>query len=57
MVSAIINENYATLELKPIDKLDSYVAFNEIPAEMGFFRQVLRVAVIDYLEHYTLSIS
>ncbi|KAI9365850.1 hypothetical protein BD770DRAFT_377378 [Pilaira anomala] len=56
-VMAIINENYATLELKPMDKLDSYVAFNEIPAEMGFFRQVLRVAVIDYLEHYTLSIS
>ncbi|KAG2231802.1 hypothetical protein INT48_005457 [Thamnidium elegans] len=56
-VMAIINENYATLELKPMDKLDSYVAFNEIPAEMGFFRQVLRVAVIDYLEYYTWSIS
>lgn len=40
-----------------MDKLDSYVAFNEIPAEMGFFRQVLRVTVIDYLEYYTWSIS
>jgi hypothetical protein len=54
---AIINENYATLELKPMDKIHLYVAFNEIPAEMGFFRQILRVAVIDYLEYYTLSIS
>jgi hypothetical protein len=54
---AIINEHYATLELKPMDKLDFYIAFNEIPAEMGFFRQVLRVVVIDYLEYYTLIIS
>lgn len=54
---AIINENYASLELKPMDKLDFYVPFNEIPTEMGFFRQVLRVVTIDYLEYYTLSIS
>lgn len=54
---AIINENYATLELKSMDKLESYVAFSEIPSEMGFFRQLLRVTVIDYLEYYTLSIS
>lgn len=40
-----------------MDKLDFYVAFNEIPIEMGFFRQALRVVVIDYLEYYTLSIS
>jgi hypothetical protein len=40
-----------------MDKLDFYIAFNEIPSEMGFFRQVLRVVVTDYLEHYTLSIS
>ncbi|KAI9469989.1 MAG: hypothetical protein EXX96DRAFT_588317 [Benjaminiella poitrasii] len=56
-VMFVINENYATLELLPLDKLDSYISFNEIPTEMGFFRQVLRVAVIDYLEYYTLSIS
>ncbi|KAL9544274.1 hypothetical protein MBANPS3_007709 [Mucor bainieri] len=56
-VMAIISENYATLELKPMDKLDMYVAFNEIPAEMGFFRQVLRVVVIDYLEYYATKIS
>jgi hypothetical protein len=40
-----------------MDKLDLYVAFNEIPAEMGFFRQVLRVVVIDYLEYYATEIS
>jgi hypothetical protein len=40
-----------------MDKLDLYVAFNEIPTEMGFFRQVFRVVVIDYLEYFTLSIS
>lgn len=56
-VMSIISENYATLELKPMDKLDLYVAFNEIPAEMGFFRQVLRVVVIDYLEYYATEIS
>ncbi|GAN07519.1 conserved hypothetical protein [Mucor ambiguus] len=56
-VMAIISENYATLELKPMDKLDLYVAFNEIPTEMGFFRQVLRVVVIDYLEYYATKIS
>lgn len=55
-MQAIINVNYATLELKAMDKLDLYVAFNEIPTEMGFFRQVLRVTVIDYMEFYTLSI-
>ncbi|KAI7895712.1 uncharacterized protein EV154DRAFT_494685 [Mucor mucedo] len=54
-VMAIINVNYATLELKAMDKLDSYVSFNEIPAEMGFFRQVLRVVVIDYLECYNIE--
>ncbi|KAG1119927.1 hypothetical protein G6F42_012866 [Rhizopus arrhizus] len=56
-VMSIISENYATLELKPMDKLDLYVAFNEIPTEMGFFRQVLRVVVIDYLEYYATKIS
>ncbi|KAK4519064.1 uncharacterized protein ATC70_009294 [Mucor velutinosus] len=56
-VMAIISEKYATLELKPMDKLDLYVAFNEIPTEMGFFRQVLRVVVIDYLEYYASKIS
>ncbi|KAL7313159.1 hypothetical protein PS15m_006940 [Mucor circinelloides] len=56
-VMSIISENYATLELKPMDKLDLYVAFNEIPTEMGFFRQVLRVVVIDYLEYYAAKIS
>lgn len=40
-----------------MDKLDLYVAFNEIPTEMGFFRQVLRVVVNDYLEYYTTKIS
>lgn len=48
-VMAIINENYATLDLKPVDKLDLYVSFSEIPSEMGFFRQLLRVTVIDYM--------
>lgn len=47
--AAIINENYATLDLKPVDKLDLYVSFSEIPSEMGFFRQLLRVTVIDYM--------
>lgn len=54
---AVINENYATLELKPMNKLEDYfVVFNEIPNEMGFFRQVLRIAVTDYLSFYTSSI-
>ncbi|CAO3618176.1 unnamed protein product [Mucor fragilis] len=56
-VMSVISENYATLELRPMDKLDLYVAFNEIPTEMGFFRQVLRVVVNDYLEYYTTKIS
>ncbi|KAI7899470.1 uncharacterized protein BX663DRAFT_521020 [Cokeromyces recurvatus] len=56
-VMSVINENYATLELKPMDKLDSYIVFNEIPMEMGFFRQIVRMAVTDYLEYYTLSMS
>ncbi|KAI8371230.1 hypothetical protein EDC96DRAFT_501897 [Choanephora cucurbitarum] len=48
-VMTIINEHYATLELKPMNKLDFYLPFNEIPGEMGFFRQVLRVVVSDYM--------
>ncbi|CEP15245.1 hypothetical protein [Parasitella parasitica] len=56
-VMAIIRENYATLELKSMDTLDSYIAFNEVPVEMGFFRQLLRVVAIDYLEFYTTKIS
>ncbi|KAI8646828.1 hypothetical protein BD408DRAFT_409279 [Parasitella parasitica] len=56
-VMAIIRENYSTLQLKSMDKLDSYVAFNEVPVEMGFFRQLLRVVVIDYLEYYAIKIA
>ena len=48
---AIINEHYATLGLKPMNKLDFYLPFNEIPGDMGFFRQVLRVVVSDYMSN------
>ncbi|KAI9018618.1 hypothetical protein CLU79DRAFT_761163 [Phycomyces nitens] len=47
-VMNIINENYATLDLAPMDKLDMFSIYNEVPAEMGFFRQVLRTVVSDY---------
>ena len=40
-----------------MERLDVYIAYSEIPSEMGFFRQLLRVVVIDYLEYYTISIS
>ncbi|KAI8380721.1 hypothetical protein BD560DRAFT_431913 [Blakeslea trispora] len=50
-VMAIINEHYATLGLKPMNKLDFYLPFNEIPGDMGFFRQVLRVVVSDYMSN------
>ncbi|KAI8987767.1 hypothetical protein BDF20DRAFT_985180 [Mycotypha africana] len=56
-VMSVINENYATLELKRTDKVDSYIMFKEIPNEMGFFRYLLRIAVVDYMNFYTASIS
>ncbi|KAG0169820.1 hypothetical protein DFQ29_009532 [Apophysomyces sp. BC1021] len=47
-VLGIINENYNTLELIPMEKLDHYAPYNEIPTEMGFFCQLLRTCVSDY---------
>lgn len=44
----IINENYNTLELVPMEKLDQFTPYNEIPGEMGYFCQLLRTCVIDY---------
>ncbi|KAI8993533.1 hypothetical protein BDB01DRAFT_847396 [Pilobolus umbonatus] len=49
-VTSIINHNYATLELSPISNINTCAAYTEIPSEMGFFRQTLRIAVKDYLE-------
>jgi hypothetical protein len=43
----VIKENYDTLELRPAERLDQYNAYSEIPSEMGFFRNILRVAAID----------
>ncbi|GAB5593004.1 hypothetical protein Unana1_07904 [Umbelopsis nana] len=46
-VSVVIKENYDTLELRATDRLDQHSPYSEIPAEMPFFRNILRVAAID----------
>ncbi|KAI7877700.1 DUF1741-domain-containing protein [Lichtheimia hyalospora FSU 10163] len=54
-VLGIINEHYDTLELGPVGKADQYTPYHEIPAEMAFFRHVLRTATTDYIAHITQS--
>lgn len=36
-------------------KADQYTPYHEIPAEMAFFRHVLRTATTDYIAHITQS--
>lgn len=45
--AVVIKENYDTLELRATDRLDQHSPYSEIPAEMPFFRNILRVATID----------
>ncbi|KAI8339698.1 hypothetical protein BC941DRAFT_501151 [Chlamydoabsidia padenii] len=47
-VLALIQEHFATLSLEPVDKLDHFTPYNEIPNEMGYFRYLLRIVVGDY---------
>lgn len=48
-VLALIQEHFATLSLEPVDKLDHFTPYNEIPNEMGYFRYLLRIVVGDYM--------
>ncbi|KAI7858246.1 hypothetical protein BDC45DRAFT_499180 [Circinella umbellata] len=48
-VMAVIKDNYDTLELSPVEKVERYTSYTELPAEMAFFRQVLRMATTDYI--------
>ncbi|KAI8367579.1 uncharacterized protein BYT42DRAFT_131682 [Radiomyces spectabilis] len=56
-VIGIIHDNYGTLELAPMGKLDSVGGYKEAPAEMGFLRHMLRIAVEDYCGHLSPSES
>ena len=46
---AVIKDNYDTLQLSPVEKVERYTSYTELPAEMAFFRQVLRTATTDYI--------
>lgn len=46
-VIVVIKDNYDTLELKSSERLEQFSPYNEIPREMPFFRNVLRVAATD----------
>ncbi|KAI8145127.1 hypothetical protein BJV82DRAFT_655834 [Fennellomyces sp. T-0311] len=48
-VMAVIKDNFDTLQLAPVEKVERYTSYSELPAEMGFFRQVLRTATTDYI--------
>ncbi|KAI8089999.1 uncharacterized protein BX664DRAFT_334428 [Halteromyces radiatus] len=48
-VMALIQEHFATLTLAPMDKLEQFSPYTEIPNEMGYFRYLLRMVVGDYL--------
>ena len=48
-VMSVIKDNYDTLHLSPVEKVERYTSYAELPAEMGFFRQVLRTATADYI--------
>ncbi|KAI7868264.1 hypothetical protein BDF14DRAFT_1794638 [Spinellus fusiger] len=56
-VMTIMNQSYATLELGEISRLDVFVPLNEMPAEMGFFRQGLRTVVGDYMRATSLFLE
>ncbi|KAI8064346.1 hypothetical protein BC940DRAFT_348649 [Gongronella butleri] len=47
-VMALIQRHFDTLSLAPMDKLDHFTPYNEIPHEMPFFRFLLRIVVNDY---------
>lgn len=49
-VVGVIKNNYDSLELAPVGKLEQYIPYVELPIEMGFFRQVLRTATRDYMD-------
>ncbi|CAO3595570.1 unnamed protein product [Absidia cylindrospora] len=51
-VLALIQEHFATLSLMPMDKLDHFTPYNEIPNEMGYFRYLLRIVVGDYMTNF-----
>jgi hypothetical protein len=46
-IVVVIKDNYDTLELKSSERLEQFSPYNEIPREMPFFRNVLRVAAMD----------
>ncbi|KAI9248589.1 hypothetical protein BDA99DRAFT_525091 [Phascolomyces articulosus] len=48
-VMEVIKDNYDTLQLAPIEKVERYTSYTELPAEMAFFRQILRIATTDYI--------
>ncbi|KAI9494896.1 hypothetical protein BDB00DRAFT_816251 [Zychaea mexicana] len=48
-VMSVIENNYDTLQLAPMDKVEKYTSYTELPAEMAFFRQVLRTVTTDYV--------
>ncbi|ORY91428.1 hypothetical protein BCR43DRAFT_499099 [Syncephalastrum racemosum] len=48
-VMSVIKNNYENLELVPLRNLEQYIPYVELPIEMGFFRQVLRTATMDYM--------
>ncbi|CAG8467056.1 7036_t:CDS:10 [Scutellospora calospora] len=47
-ITAIINANYDSLNLITPEKLDNYASYSEIPYNVPFARQVLRLVVEDF---------
>lgn len=54
-VMDIIRQNYDSLVLKFIDKLDSFPIYSEEPGEMAFFVELFSTLISEYQKQYYLN--
>ena len=47
-VLGVIKRNYGSLKLTLLDNLDVYTPYMEQPAQVSYFRQLIRTVVLDY---------
>lgn len=50
-----IYEYHDKLELRPAEKLEQFNSYSEVPGEMAFFRNMLRIAAIDAISEINVQ--
>lgn len=50
-----IYEYHDKLELRPAERLEQFNSYSEVPGEMAFFRNILRIAAIDAISEINIQ--